>query len=71
MVVASGLTVMLAETAPVLHEYVPPPLAVNVVLAPLQIEILAGEMVAVGFGLTVTNLEAVAVQEPPSVTVTE
>lgn len=66
-----GLTVILAEVDPLLHEYAPPPLAVKVVLAPLQIETLAGEMEAVGFGFIVTVREAVAEQEPPSVTVTE
>ena len=39
--------------------------------APLQIETVAGEMEALGGVLTVTLLEAVAEQEPPSVTVTK
>jgi hypothetical protein len=50
---AVGLTVMAAVVAPVLHEYVPPPAAVNVVLPPLQITDVP-VMLAVGNGLTVT-----------------
>ena len=49
----------------------PPPLAVSVVFAPLQIDAVAGAMDAVGNELTVTSFDAVAEQEPPSVTVTE
>ncbi len=54
-----------------LHEYEVPPEAVSVVLAPAQTETVAGEMEAVGKGLTDTKREAVAEQEPPSVTVTK
>ena len=36
------------------HEYVPPPLAVNVVLSPLHISTVAGLIVTVGLGFTVT-----------------
>jgi hypothetical protein len=66
---AVGLTVMAAVVAPVLQEYVPPPTAVNVVLAPLQITEVP-VMLAVGNGLTVTALVAVAVHPFALVTVT-
>ena len=62
---------MLGETAPLLQEKEEPPEAERVVLSPLQMETVAGEMEAVGSGLTVTVREAVAEQEPPSVTVTK
>ena len=57
--------------APLLHEKEMPPLAVSATLPPVQMETVAGEIEAVGSGLTVTVLEAVAEQEPPSVTVTK
>jgi hypothetical protein len=50
---AVGLTVMAAVVAPLLQEYVPPPVAVKVVLPPLQITDVP-VMLAVGNGLTVT-----------------
>jgi len=70
-----GDTEIEAEVAPVLQlkEYgeVPPvPLAVRLALAPLQMATVAGEMLAVGLGLTVTFLVALAVQPLLSVTVT-
>jgi hypothetical protein len=52
-----------------LHKYVPPPAAVKVVLAPLQITDVP-VMLAVGNGLTVTVLVAVDVQPLALVTVT-
>jgi hypothetical protein len=64
-----GLTVMAAIVAPVLHKYVPPPVAVNVVEPPLQ-TIDVPVMLAVGSGLTVTVLVAVDVQPLALVTVT-
>lgn len=63
--------VMLAVASPVFQEYKVPPLAVNVALEPMQIAALTGEMAAVGNEFTVTNLEAVAEQPVPAVTVTE
>ena len=61
---------MAAVVAPVLHEYVPPPLAVNVALAPAQIETVAGDIEAVGTGFTVTVRESVSVHPLALVTVT-
>ena len=66
-----GETVIGFVVAPVLHEYDVPPLAVSVALAPLQIVTVAGEIEAVGSGLTFTVRDAVAVQPFTSVTVTE
>jgi hypothetical protein len=60
---------MAAVVAPLLQAYVPPPAAVNVVLAPLQITDVP-VMLAVGNGLTVTVLVAVEVQPFALVTVT-
>lgn len=62
---------MVVLASPVLHEYVPPPLAVSVVLAPVQIARVAGEIDAIGFGFIVTERDADAEHDPPSVTVTE
>ena len=53
-----------------LHAYVPPPVAVKEADCPEQISTVAGLMFAVGFGFTVTNREAVAVQPSEFVTVT-
>ena len=66
---AVGLTLMNDAVEPLLHKYVPPPVAVNVVLAPLQITFVP-VMLAVGNGFTVTVLVAVAVQPLALVTVT-
>ena len=62
---------MLAVVAPVLHTNEVPPLAVNVALAPLQMFTVAGEMDAVGSGLTFTVRDVDAVHPFTSVTVTE
>ena len=70
MVVDAGLTVILADVAPVLQEKEVPPLAVSVALAPAQIETVAGEIEAVGNGFTVTGFDAEAEQPLASVTVT-
>ena len=61
---------MTAVVAPVLHEYVPPPLAVSVALAPAQMETVAGEIEAVGGAFTVTVRESVSVHPLALVTVT-
>jgi hypothetical protein len=66
---AVGLTGIVAVVAPVLHKYVPPPVAVKVVEPPLQITDVP-VMLAVGNGLTVTALVAVAVHPFALVTVT-
>jgi hypothetical protein len=66
---AVGLTLIDAVVSPVLHEYVPPPAAVNDVEPPLHITFVP-VMLAVGNGLTVTACAAVAVQLLPFVTVT-
>lgn len=47
-----------------LHAYVPPPLAVSVALAPLQIVTVAGVMAAVGIGFTVTAMATRADSHP-------
>jgi hypothetical protein len=49
-----GFTVIAAVAAPVLHKYVPPPLAVKVVELPLQI-VFVPVIDAVGIGFTVTD----------------
>jgi hypothetical protein len=69
VVFTEGVTVMAAVVAPLLQEYVPPPAAVKVVLAPLQITDVP-VMLAVGNGLTVTVLVAVDVHPLALVTVT-
>ena len=59
MVVVVRLTVMLASVAPLLHSYAVPPVAVSVVLDPVQISVsplILG--VGSGFTLTVTLVEA-------------
>ena len=56
-------------TGVVFHEYVVPPVAVNVVLVPLQ-TIEVPVMAAVGLALIVTNRLAVFVQPKLFVTVT-
>jgi hypothetical protein len=65
-----GETVIADVLAALLHAYEVPPLAVSVMLPPLQIAAVAGEIAAVGGGLTVTVLLAVAVQVLAAVTVT-
>ena len=58
-----------AVVAPVFQAYVPPPLAVSVVLWPTQMT-LVPEMLGVGKGFTVTVLVDEAVHPPAPVTVT-
>ena len=60
---------ILAVLAPVLHAYVPPPVAVKVLVVPAQI-VLLPVTDAVGLAFTVKTLEAVAVQPNAFVTVT-
>ena len=73
---ALGVTVMAAVVAPVFQEYVVPPLAVSVAEAPEQTvpsfgvpEVSVTEIAAVGRGLTVMVVVAVAVQPLAFVTV--
>lgn len=61
---------MLDDVAPVLHEKPVPPDATSVALDPMQTVMLVGEIFAIGSGLTLTVLEAEAVQPLASVTVT-
>ena len=61
---------MLEVVAPVLQAYVPPPLAVKVLLVPKQILGLDGVIFIVGRLFTVTKRLAVAVQPEALVTVT-
>ena len=56
---------------PLSHEYVPPPVAVRVVLSPGQIIAVSGITAATGNGFTVIKLNAAAVQLLASVTVTQ
>lgn len=71
MVVVVGEKVAAALLPPLLlHAYVPPPLAVSVALAPLHIVTVAGEILAVGFVLTVTLNVAVAEHPLDAVAVT-
>ena len=63
------MTVNAAVVAPVLHKYVPPPVAVRIVLVPLHI-VAVPLMLAVADGFTVTAWLAVAVQPLAFVTVT-
>lgn len=70
MLAALGVTEIEALVSPVLHKYVPPPVAVRVLLKPSQT--VFGEELAVAFGcgFTVTVVVAVLVQPPGPVTVT-
>ena len=67
--VDAGLTVILAVVSPVFHKYVPPPVAVNVVLFPMIIA-TSDPAFAVGKAFTVTSTASVS-DVIPSVTVTE
>jgi len=60
VVVAAGLTVIADVVAPVFHRYVPPPLAVKVVLWPAQIDTVAGLIDAEGVAVTVIVVELFA-----------
>lgn len=62
--------VMAAVVAVVLHRYAVPPLAVSVVLCPLQIATEAGDTEAIGTAFTLTVPLAVALQLAALVTVT-
>ena len=68
--VAVGLTVMAAVVAPVFQLYAVPPLAVSVVLCPLQMDTAFGLITAVGSGFTVTVELVEPVHVLASVTVT-
>jgi hypothetical protein len=68
VVVRLGETTMLAVVSAVLHKYVVPPVAVNVVDKPLQM-VTGLPALATGIGLTTTTTLSVAVQ-PLFVTVT-
>ena len=68
--VAAGLTVMLAEVAPLLHKYVEPPLAERVTDAPAHIVDADALMLMEGAALTVMVLETDAEQPALFVPVT-
>lgn len=63
-----GETIIGLVVAPVLHEYVPPPVAVSVAFCPEQIEVLAVLMFALGDGFTVTEVVATSEQLPADTT---
>lgn len=63
VVLVVGETVMAAVVAPLLHRYVPPPLAVKVVVVPLHTLVLP-EIDAVGNGFTVTVVAADVAPQP-------
>ena len=65
-----GETTIGLMVAPVLHEYVPPPTAVSVALCPMQREVLAVLIIAIGLGFTVTAIE-VLLEQFPEETITE
>jgi hypothetical protein len=67
-VVVVGETVIWAVVSAVVHEYVPPPVPVNVVVLPVQIVALVPAS-AVGIALTVTDTLSVDVQFDALVTV--
>ena len=67
---ALGVTEIEALVSPVLHKYVPPPVAVRVLLKPSQTVFGEALAVAFGCGFTVTVVVAVLVQPPGPVTVT-
>ena len=69
MVVVVGLTVMLVIVAPLLHKYDVPPVAVSVVLDPVQISV-SPLILGVGREFTVTVTLVDPWQPLPSVTVT-
>ena len=65
-----GETIIGFVVAPVLQEYVPPPVAVSVADVPEQIVVLAVLMFAIGDGFTVTEMLVVSEQFPAE-TITE
>ena len=64
----TGFTVVAAARSPSLQEYVPPPVAVSVVLVPAQM-VVVPLIVGIGLGGTITATVAVPIQ-PPVVAVT-
>src|SRR5215204_533159 len=62
-------TVMDAVVAPVLHKYVPPPVAVRTVEPPSQ-KSVSPVIFASGFGCSITVIDATSVQPNPLVTST-
>ena len=66
----AGVTVIDAESLPVLQAKFGPPEAVSIALEPAQILTVAGVIVAVTAGTTVTLTEVVPLQPTPLVTVT-
>jgi hypothetical protein len=68
VVVDVGFTVIAAVVAVVFHTYVPPPLAVKVVLVPLHI-VTSNPAFANGNGVTVTTTASVA-EQPDALTIT-
>jgi hypothetical protein len=77
VVLDTGETVMAAVVAPVLHEYVPPPLAVRLAEPPVQTALSlavpdasVSVIDATGNVFTVINCDAVDVHPPVPVTVT-
>ena len=69
--VAEGLTVILAETAPVFHKKLVAPETVNVVEAPAQIVLEEAEILIDGTAFTTTVLDTLAEQPLLLVPVTE
>jgi hypothetical protein len=69
VVLALGLTIIAAVVTDVFHRYEMPPLAVNVVLCPLQI-VVVPPMTTMGNAFTVTNCVLVDVHPLAFVTVT-
>ena len=62
VVVAEGLTVMLAEIAPVFHKKLVAPVTVNVVEAPAQIELEDAEILIDGTAFTMIVFDTLAEQ---------
>ena len=60
--VVPGETEITFVAAPLLQEYVPPPLALSVALCPAQIALLVAVTLAVGDMFTFTNALAVSEQ---------
>jgi hypothetical protein len=63
-----GLIVIAVVVAPVLHKYVPPPLAVNVVLVPLQMVVVP--VIVVDGGVKILTCTVAVPVQVPLVTVT-
>ena len=63
----TGVTVIAAVVAPVLHKYEPPVLAVKVVLVPAQTVDALAVIVAVGIGFTVIVVALDVVEQPDAV----